>query len=75
MQVSDIEMAMADAFGRRLRADAKAAQSIVDRKNLQLGRALGRIASLEAEVSVLRRERTARGMQILAAAAVRNSTH
>ena len=72
MQVTDIELGMADVFSRRLRAETRTAQALVDRKNLQLGRALGRVASLEAEVALLRRERTARGMQILAAAAVRN---
>lgn len=72
MQVSELELGMADAFGRRLRADAKNAQALVDRKNRQLGAANGRIASLEAEVAALRRERTARGLAILGAAVVRN---
>ncbi|UYO00230.1 MAG: hypothetical protein KIT02_03110 [Devosia sp.] len=72
MNVSWETVAVIQAAHANLRDAVDDGQAIVDRKNRQLHRANGRIASLEAEVAALRRERTSRGMRILAAAAIRH---
>lgn len=72
MNISWETVAVIHAAQSNLREAVADGQAIVDRKNRQLQRANGRVARLESEVAQLRRERTARGMRILAAAAVRN---
>lgn len=65
-------IAVIHAAQRNLKATVDEAQAIVDQQGRALDRSQRRVRSLEAEVAALRRERTARGMRILAAAAVRN---
>lgn len=72
MNISWETVAVIHAAQSNLRDAVAEGQAIVDSKNRQLQRANGRIASLESEVASLRRERTARGMRILAGAAVRH---
>lgn len=60
MQITDGELGLAMAMGSRLRADARAAQRVVDRKNAQLASTRRQLSSLQAQNRELIAERTAR---------------